>query len=198
MDKTVRVWDLNTGTERFTLTGHTSSVELLELSGSHLVSSSSDSTRVWDPDTGEIKHTLAAHTGPINCFRHDKSKVLSGSDGSLKLWDIGDGSVVRDLLTGNANVRKVAFEGRWCAAASSKKASSAFHEDGPIVIHVWDFGTEVIENVDGTRELRDISDRIGEPSNGFSDDTTDDEYEEEYVAAMDVGSLEIASGDRGT
>ena len=65
-------------------------------------------------------------------------------------------------------------------------------------MHVWDFGTEVIENEDGTRELRDVSDRITEPSNGSSGDTTDDEYEEEEAVTMDVDSLEIAPSSRGS
>jgi len=133
-DRTVRVWDLNTGAQRFMLTGHTSRVDLLELSASHLVSASADSTlRVWDPDTGEMKHTLAAHTGPITCFQHGESKVLTGSKGTIKMWDLNNGSVVRDLFTGMADVQRVTFDGRWCAAASR-------HEDRAFM-HIWDFGT---------------------------------------------------------
>ena len=185
MDGTVRVWDLNTGTERFTLTGHTSLVGLLALSGSHLVSASADSTlRVWDPDTGEMKHILAAHTGSVTCFQHDGSKVLSGSEGTIKIWDLSDGSVVRDLLTGIVGVWQVVFDGRWCAAASDRQGST--------VMDIWDFGTEVIENEDGTKELKDVSDWIGEPSRN---DTTDDEYEEDAVM-MDVDSLEVAPSGR--
>jgi F-box and WD-40 domain protein CDC4 len=178
MDGTVRVWDLNTGTERFMLTGHTSLVGLLGLSASHLVSAAADSTlRIWDPDTGEMKHTLAAHNGAITCFQHDEFKVLSGSDGTLKMWDIRDGSVVRDLLTGIIGAWQVVFEGRWCVAASNQQDAT--------VLDVWDFGTEEVEIEDGTRELREVSDWVGEPPNGFYEDTTDDEYEEEAVI-MDV------------
>ena len=174
------------------LTGHTSLVGLLGLSASHLVSAAADSTlRIWDPDTGEMKHTLAAHNGAITCFQHDEFKVLSGSDGTLKMWDIRDGSVVRDLLTGIVGVWQVVFEGRWCAAASNR-------EDGT-VLDIWDFGTEEIEHEDGTRELREVSDWVGEPPNGFYEDTTDDEYEEEEAVMMDVmdqDSLEVAPSDR--
>jgi len=178
-DGTVRIWDLNTGTERFVLTEHTSLVGLLSLSASHLVSASADSTLcIWDPDTGEMKHKLAAHTDSIICFQHDESKVLSGSGGTLKMWDLSNGSVVRDLLTGIVGVWEVVFDGRWCAAAS--------YQQGSTVMDVWDFGTEVIENEDGTREFRDVSDRTVEPSNGFSGDTTDDEDEEVDVVMMDL------------
>lgn len=192
MDGTVRVWDLNTGTERFMLTGHTSLVGLLGLSASHLVSAAADSTlRIWDPDTGEMKHTLAAHNGAITCFQHDEFKVLSGSDGTLKMWDIRDGSVVRDLLTGIVGVWQVVFEGRWCVAASNRQDAT--------VLDVWDFGTEVIDNEDGTKGSREVSDWVGEPPNGFYEDTTDDEDEEEEAVMMDVmdqDSLEVAPSDR--
>ena len=171
MDSTVRIWDLNTGTERFVLIGHNSLVGLLGLSPSHLVSAAADSTlRVWDPDTGEAKHTLAAHKGAVTCFQHDEFKVLSGSDGMLKMWDIRDGSVVRDLLTGIEGVWRVAFEGRWCVAASHQRDST--------VLDIWDFGAEEVEDEDGTRELREVSDWVVEPPNGFYEDTTDDECEE--------------------
>ena len=159
MDGTVRVWDLNTGQCRHTLTGHTSLVGLLGLSPSCLVSAAADSTlRVWDPESGELRHTLAAHNGAITCFQHDEFKVLSGSDGTLKMWDIRDGTEVRDLLTGIAGVWQVVFEGRWCVAASNRGDAT--------MIDVWDFSME-----EGDEEWE------GEPAGGMYDDDTDDEDE---------------------
>lgn len=166
MDGTVRVWDLQKGECRHTLTGHTSLVGLLGLSPSHLVSAAADSTlRIWDPDSGELRHTLAAHTGAITCFQHDEFKVLSGSDGNLKMWNIRDGTVVRDLLTGITGVWQVVFEGRWCVAASNRQDTT--------VLDVWDFGTE------------DDDDWVGEPPNGVYDDEefSDEEEEEDEQAA---------------
>lgn len=133
MDSTVRVWNLQTGDCQHILTGHTSLVGLLGLSPSYLISAAADSTlRIWDPDSGELRKVLAAHTGAITCFQHDEFKVLSGSDGTLKLWDVRDGSIVRDLLTRIIGVWQVAFEGRWCVAASSRQDATA--------LDVWDFG----------------------------------------------------------
>ena len=133
MDSTVRIWNLRTGECIHTLRGHTSLVGLLSLSANHLVSAAADSSlRVWNPSTGELQHLLACHTGAITCAACDDVKILSGSDGTLKMWDIQDGSEVRDLLPGASGVWQVAFEGRWCVAASN-------HED-QTMIHIWDFG----------------------------------------------------------
>ena len=169
-DKTVRVWDLNTGTARFTLTGHIDVVIQLALSGSHLVSASEDGTlRVWDPDTGEMKRKLRTK---CTCFQRSESKVLAGGRRTIKIRDLTDGSVVRDISSGDWSITfvKATFDDRWCVAVT-KRSDGSF-------IDTWDFGTEVTENVDGTRELRDVSGQTGESSNGFSDDTTEDEYEE--------------------
>ncbi|KAH6908319.1 cell division control protein 4 [Coprinopsis sp. MPI-PUGE-AT-0042] len=147
MDGTARMWNLSTGDCTHTLTGHTSLVGLLGLSSSYLVSASADSTlRIWNPETGELQHTLTHTTGAITCFQHDDFKVLGGSDGCLKMWNIQDGTEVRDLLTGITSVWQVAFEGRWCVAANSRKDTTW--------IDIWDFGNEdgAGESVAGTSD----------------------------------------------
>ena len=152
-DHTVRIWDLNTGTERFSLTGHTSRVNQLQLYGSYLASESSDSTRIWNTDTGKMKHTLAVRFP----FQHNESKLLSGSGGIVQIWDLSDGSVIRNLQLPDeaVGVGGIAFDDRWCAVV--------YHQPGPSVMHVWDFGKEVVENKDGTKEVRDVPDCIEEP-----------------------------------
>ncbi|KII88183.1 hypothetical protein PLICRDRAFT_175818 [Plicaturopsis crispa FD-325 SS-3] len=135
MDHTVRVWNLQTGQCQNVLTGHTSLVGLLGISPSYLVSASADATlRVWNPDTGELRHTLAEHAGAITCFQHDDSKVISGSCESLKIWDLRDGTVVQNVWTGTQGVWQVAFDGRWCVAASSRDSNTS--------IDIWDLGDE--------------------------------------------------------
>jgi WD40 repeat protein len=53
-DRTLRVWDLGSGTCRLTLQGHTGSVDAVALTGDgQAVSASADRTlRVWDLATG--------------------------------------------------------------------------------------------------------------------------------------------------
>ena len=164
-DKTVRVWDLNTGTERFTSTGHIDVVRPVPLS----VISEDGTLRVWDPDAGEMKRVIRAESA---CFRRSESMALACCHDTVKIWDLTDGSVVRALESDNffKVFMKATFDDRWCVVTAELL--------GDPLIDVWDFGTEVTENEDGTREFRDVSDQIGESSNGLSDDTTDDEYEE--------------------
>jgi len=163
MDGTVRIWDLKTGNCVHTLADHTSLVGLLALSPRTLVSAAADSTlRVWDPDTGALLHTLAAHTGAITCFQHDDHKVLSGSDGTLKMWDLRDGSVVRDLLTGVTGVWQVAFDQRWCVAASNQTREGTVQT----VIDVWDFTEDaewvVVDDAPESGDDESVSEDDGE------------------------------------
>ncbi len=118
MDNMVRIWDLNTGSLKYTLEGHTSLVGLLDLNCDKLVSAAADSTlRIWDPETGQCKATLSAHTGAITCFKHDGQKVISGSDRTLKLWNIKTGECIKDLLSDLSGVWQVKFNERRCVAA---------------------------------------------------------------------------------
>tara|TARA_B110000858_G_scaffold77533_2_gene89892 strand:- start:163 stop:894 length:732 start_codon:yes stop_codon:yes gene_type:complete len=94
VDKTVRVWDSNTGALIRTLTGHTRPVMSVSFSpdGSRIVSGSSDDTvRVWDSNTGALIRTLTGHTSSVMSvsFSPDGTKIVSGSqDKTVRVWDI--------------------------------------------------------------------------------------------------------------
>ena len=64
-DKTIRVWDPNTGECLRKLTGHTADVRaLVRLPGDKIASASYDkSVRIWDVETGACIKELAGHTG---------------------------------------------------------------------------------------------------------------------------------------
>ena len=72
-DGTVKVWDLNSGQEQRTLSGHGGGVKALALTGDgRVVSGSSDGTvKVWDLNSGQEERTLSGHGGWVECVGVD-------------------------------------------------------------------------------------------------------------------------------
>ena len=92
-DKTVKVWDVSSGTCVQTLEGHSSAVRSVVFShdSSKLASASDDNTvKVWDVNSGRCLKTLEGHSGSVMsvAFSHDSSKLASASwDKTVKVWD---------------------------------------------------------------------------------------------------------------
>jgi WD40 repeat protein len=144
-DRTLKVWDLETGREVRTLTGHTDRVLGVAVSSDWkcVVSTSADKTlKVWDLETGRELHTLTGHSYYVYAVAvsSDGRRAVSAShDTTLKVWDLETG---RELLTltGHAKaVHDVALTPDGRAVSSS--------EDG--TFKVWDLETG--------RELRSFS-----------------------------------------
>ncbi len=91
-DKTIRLWDRETGRLLDTLVGHRGFVRGLAFSpdGNQLVSGSEDkSVRRWDLAGGGENAAFHGHTGFVHCvaFGPDGTLAASGSlDGTVKLW----------------------------------------------------------------------------------------------------------------
>ncbi|MFL5592410.1 MAG: NB-ARC domain-containing protein [Ktedonobacteraceae bacterium] len=93
-DKTLKLWDVGTGSLRFTLEGHTAPVTCCAISplGNRVVSGSEDGTvRIWNAYTGNELLTLSGHQGVVTgcAISPDGSWIVSASeDRTLKLWDV--------------------------------------------------------------------------------------------------------------
>jgi WD40 repeat protein len=69
-DKTIKIWDLETGKEKFILKGHSSVIAIaLTPDGKTMISGSRDNTiQIWDLKTGKEKFTLTDHSDLLNSF----------------------------------------------------------------------------------------------------------------------------------
>lgn len=92
-DRTVRVWNMETGTELHCLKGHTRAVKALQFDEVKLITGSMDSTlKVWDWRRGKCIRTLSGHTEGVVCLNYDSNVLASGSvDATIKVWNLRTG-----------------------------------------------------------------------------------------------------------
>jgi WD40 repeat protein len=120
-DKTLRVWDLETGECLRVLEGHTDSVWAVAVTpeGRCAVSGSSDKTlRVWDLETGECVKVLEGHTDSVSAVAvtpEGRRALSAGSnDRTLRVWELETGECLQVLQGHTFRVDAVAVtsEGR--------------------------------------------------------------------------------------
>jgi len=136
LDKTVKLWNLETGETRYTLKDHQQGVLCLTLSpnGQWLASGGFDQTiKVWNLETGELCHTLKGHSGSVRSLviMPDNQTLISGSfDQTIKLWQLEQGKFVQDL---------VKEAGRLSALALSPEGKTLVSGGGDGIIDLWHF-----------------------------------------------------------
>ena len=137
-DKTIKVWDLQTGKLRRTLSGHTDAVRAIAMSqnGALLASASGDKTiKIWDLQSGTLLRTLTGHLGPVwsVAIGSDGQTLASGSyDSTVKIWNLQTGTL-RHTFPDH-------YESIWSVAISpdgQTLVSGAY--DG--TIKIWDLQT---------------------------------------------------------
>ena len=138
-DKTVRLWDTDTGDELAILRKHTEWTNVLAFSpdGKMLATGSADKTvHLWDTDTGKLLMPLIGHLNSIAAlaFSPDGNTLASGStDGTVRFWNTQTGDLLPLEITEHT---------QWVAAVSFFKdnatlVSVAFNG----VITFWDLQT---------------------------------------------------------
>jgi WD40 repeat protein len=109
----VKLWDVMTGQELFTLQGHTDFIHGLAFSpdGRWLATASMDTTvKIWDVQTGQLVHTLqtAAELFDV-AFSPDSSLVAAAlNNNTVELWDVASGQRLR-ILDHDGEVVSLAF-----------------------------------------------------------------------------------------
>jgi len=102
IDKTLKVWDLETGRVLRTLEGHSAGVFGVAVTpdGKRAVSTSEDQTlKVWDLDSGRALRTIEGHSGcvyGVAVTSDGKRAVSASSDGTLKVWDIAEAAPLHE------------------------------------------------------------------------------------------------------
>jgi len=94
-DRTIRVWNLETGSQIHCLEGHTRPVRSLQFDEVKLVTGSMDRTiRIWNWRTGSCLRVLEGHTEGVVCVNFDTDVLASGSaDNTIKIWDFRNGGM---------------------------------------------------------------------------------------------------------
>ena len=137
-DKTIKVWDLETGECRATLSGHEDQVWSVAITpdGERILSASFDNTiRVWEARSGRHLSTLTGHSERVFSIfaMSDGLRALSGaSDKTIKLWDLDSGQCLATLEGHSSSV--------WCVAATDdgKRALSGSNDK---TLRYWDLET---------------------------------------------------------
>lgn len=92
-DRTVRVWNVETGETIRRMTGHTRAVRALQFDKVKLITGSMDRTlRIWDWRNGNCIRILEGHSDGIVCLNFDEDLLASGSaDTTVKVWNFRTG-----------------------------------------------------------------------------------------------------------
>lgn len=116
LDRTVRVWDVETGGLVRVLEGHTARVTSATITedGAFVASGDADgSIIVWEVETGEILwRTDDAHTNRVTdlAFSPDGAQLVSTSaDTFVNVWRAADGAFIRTQGIHGAHVTRVAY-----------------------------------------------------------------------------------------
>jgi WD40 repeat protein/energy-coupling factor transporter ATP-binding protein EcfA2 len=151
-DKTLVVWDIESGEEIQTLKGHTEWVQAVAVTpdGKHAISGSSEKTlRVWDIESGEEIQTLKGHTDGVYAVAvmPDGKHAITGSDDdTLRVWNIESGEEIQTLESHTDGVYAVAV------TPDGKHAITGSDEN---TLRVWD-----IESGEEIQTLTDHTDAV--------------------------------------
>ena len=137
-DRSVRLWDVETGTLLKTLKGHRYTVESVSFSpdGKTIVSGGRDRwVRLWDANTGNLLKVFTGHTDWIASvsFSPDGKRIVSGSwDDTVRLWDVETGTLLKTLKGHKDEVTSVSF------SPDGKRIVSGSWDD---TVRLWDVET---------------------------------------------------------
>ncbi|MEH2346540.1 MAG: serine/threonine-protein kinase [Nostoc sp.] len=114
-DYTIKLWQVYTGRNIYTFTGHSFFINCIAFShdGETIASGSGDNTiKLWHVNTGREIRTLIGHSDSVwsIAFSQDRQFIASGSwDNTIKLWHLHSGREISTLTGHSSYVRCVVF-----------------------------------------------------------------------------------------
>jgi F-box/WD-40 domain protein 7 len=136
-DKTVRIWNLESGVCEGILEGHKDAVTCLTIDSSEvrIITGSLDRTiKVWSISSLECLRTLdwmssEGHTGVIRCLQADEWRIISAADDkTIKVWDLNTGQRLVTLKSHTDGVTCLQFNDFYIVSGSYDKT-----------VKLWDF-----------------------------------------------------------
>ncbi|HEY9607120.1 MAG TPA: serine/threonine-protein kinase [Allocoleopsis sp.] len=128
-DKTIKLWNLQTGQELQTFRGHSGRILSVAIAPKQpiLATGSDDKTiKLWNLKTGKEIRSFSGNLGWVYAlaFSPDGKTLVSGSDNkTIKLWNLGTKEPPRNLLGHSGLIRSFAFsaDGQLLVSSSADK-----------------------------------------------------------------------------
>src|SRR4029077_7789654 len=114
-DRTIQLWDVDTGQRRLSLRGHTDDINWVAFSpdGRTLASASDDnSIKLWDATRDAARMTLSGLSDRVLgvLFSPDGKCLIScGRDGGVIVWDPATGRQQSSFRVSNVNIESMAI-----------------------------------------------------------------------------------------
>ena len=134
-DATVKIWDIEAGTELRTLKGHTACIRCLQFDDTRILTGSIDRMiKIWNWRTGECIKTLTGHRSGIISLHWCGDILASGSiDHTIRIWDFQTQKTF--ALSGHTdwvNAVKIDLSSRTLCSASDD-----------CTVRLWDLNTQL-------------------------------------------------------
>ncbi|KAF7558746.1 hypothetical protein G7046_g5410 [Stylonectria norvegica] len=160
-DKTARIWDTDTGTPKFTLSGHSHWVLCVAWSpdGERVATGSMDKTvRIWNPETGKaVGNPLTGHSKwvtniawePYHLWTDGTPRLASASkDATIRLWAVNTGRVEHILSGHKGSVSCVRWGGTGLIySASHDKTIRVWSAEKGTLVHTLSSHTHWVNHL---------------------------------------------------
>jgi WD40 repeat protein len=110
-DKSIKIWDTQTGQCLRTITGHRGTVLSLEYQQDRLITGSADYTaKMWSISAGTCIRTYSGHEGLVYCVRaQDNHLITASNDHTIRVFDIDSGNTLQILSEHKDGVMSLFF-----------------------------------------------------------------------------------------